>query len=142
MRRNIFVLLGGLLLFCLAIGIVWTARLDIPSPKPWWYGKPVVVRVEVWEPGHEMATFAMSMPKGPLDAMYALGIKTKIESDHGRDIDLRRIWKRLQRLPKGERLEVAEEGATVYFSIEERGAGSGSGSSAGSDPGAATDSGG
>ena len=49
MRRNIFMLLGGLLLLSLAIGMVWTARLDIPSPKPWWYGKPVVVRIEVWD---------------------------------------------------------------------------------------------
>jgi hypothetical protein len=123
MRRNIFVLLGLLLLVCLAIGAIWTARLDIPSPKPWWYGKPVVVRVEVWEPGHDLATFAMSMPKGPMDAMYAMGLKVRIELDHGREIELRRIWKQLQRLPKGERLKLEEDDATVYFSIEEKAGG-------------------
>src|SRR5262245_9509776 len=120
MRRNIFLLLGLLLLVCLGIGAIWTARLDIPSPKPWWYGKPVVVRVEVWEPGNDMATFAMSMPKGPMDAMYAMGIKASIEIDHGRSIQLRRIWKQLQRLPKGEKLKLEEEEGTVYFSIEEK----------------------
>jgi hypothetical protein len=123
MRRNIFVLLGLLLLVCLVIGAIWTARLDIPSPKPWWYGKPVVVRVEVWEPGHDLATFAMSMPKGPMDAMYAMGLKVRIELDHGREIELRRIWKQLQRLPKGERLKLEEDDATVYFSIEEKAGG-------------------
>ena len=122
MRRNVFLLLGLLLLISLAIGIAWTARLDIPNPKPWWYGKPVVVRAEVWEPGRDMATFAMSIPKGPLDTMYALGIKATIELDHHREIQLRRVWKDLQRLPKGERLKLEEEGATVYFWIEEKGA--------------------
>ena len=125
MRRNLFLLLGGLLLICLAIGMIWTARLDIPSPKPWWYGKQVVVRIEVWEPGNEMATFAMSTPKPALDAMYALGLKGEIELNNGRSVELRRIWKDLQRLPKGERLKVADEEATVYFSIEERSGGSG-----------------
>ena len=125
MRRNVFLLLGLLLLVCLAIGAIWTARLDIPSPKPWWYGKPVVVRVEVWEPGHDMATFAMSMPKGTMDAMYAMCLKGDIELDHGRSIELRRIWKQLQRLPKGEKLKLVEDDATVYFSIEEKTGGGG-----------------
>ena len=127
MRRNIFVLLGGLLLVCLAIGMIWTARLDIPSPKPWWYGKPVVVRIEVWEPGNEMATFAMSMPKWSLDAMYALRLKGEIELNDDRKVDLRGIWKQLQRLPKGQKLKITDREATVYFSIEEKGAGGSAG---------------
>ena len=127
MRRNIFLLLGALLLLCLAIGMIWTARLDIPSPKPWWYGKPVIVRIEVWEPGNEMATFAMSMPKWSLDAMYALRLKGEIELNDDRKVDLRGIWKQLQRLPKGQKLKITDREATVYFSIEEKGAGGSAG---------------
>ena len=106
-------------LVCLAIGIIWTIRLDVPSPEPWWYGKKVVVRVEVWEPGKDMATFAMTMPKGTLDAMYALGLKGDIEIDHGREIKLKGIWKRLQRLPRGEKLTLEQNGATATMWIEE-----------------------
>jgi len=107
---------------CLAIGIIWTVRLDVPSPQPWWYGKKVVVRLEVWEPGKDMATFAMTMPKGPLDAMYALGLKGSIDLDHDRKIELKGIWKQLQRLPHGEKLTLDEDGATVTMWIEEQGA--------------------
>lgn len=111
------IVLGALV--CLAIGVIWTIRLDVPSPQPWWYGKKVVVRVEVWEPGKDLATFAMTIPKGPLDAMYALGLKGSINIDHERDIELKGVWKRLQRLPRGEKLKVDEEGATVLMWIEE-----------------------
>jgi hypothetical protein len=111
------IVLGALV--CLAIGVIWTIRLDVPSPQPWWYGKKVVVRVEVWEPGKDMATFAMTMPKGTLDAMYALGLKGDIEIDHGREIELKGIWKRLQRLPRGEKLTLEQNGATATIWIEE-----------------------
>lgn len=112
------IVLGALL--CLTIGIIWTVRLDVPSPQPWWYGKKTVVRLEVWEPGKEMATFAMTMPKGTLDAMYALGLKGSIDLDHGRDLQLKGVWKRLQRLPRGEKLTLEENGATLTMWIEEK----------------------
>ncbi len=105
-------------LVCLAIGIVWTIRLDVPSPTPWWYGKKAVVRVEVWEPGRDMATFAATMPKGPLDAMYALGIKGSVGLDHGHELELKGIWKQLQRLPRGEKLKFEEDGASVSIWID------------------------
>ncbi len=111
------IVLGALV--CLAIGVIWTIRLDVPNPQPWWYGKKVVVRLEVWEPGKDMATFAMTMPKGPLDAMYVLGLKGNININHGRGIELKGIWKRLQRLPRGEKLTLEQEGATVTMWIEE-----------------------
>ena len=82
-------------------------------------GKKVVVRLEVWEPGKDMATFAMTMPKAPLDAMYVLGLKGNIEIDHGREIELKGIWKRLQRLPRGEKLTLEQNGGTVTMWIEE-----------------------
>ena len=118
MRRKFLlpIVLGALV--CLAIGIIWTIRLDVPSPQPWWYGKKAVVHLEVWEPGKDMATFAMTMPKGPLDAMYALGLKGRIDINHGRDIELKGIWKRLQRLPRGEKLTIEENGATATMWIE------------------------
>ncbi len=118
MRRKylLAIVLGALA--CLAIGIIWTVRLDVPSPEPWWYGKKAVVHLEVWEPGKDMATFAMTMPKGPLDVMYALGLKGRIDINHGRDVELKGIWKRLQRLPRGEKLTIEENGATATMWIE------------------------
>jgi len=121
MARKFWLGVGLLLLICLAIGIYWTNRLDIPNPRPWWYGKDAVVRMQVWEAGKDMATFGMTMPKKTLDAMYAMGVKSKIEVD-GRDIQLRSIWKDLQRLPKGEKLRLAEDDAVIVIWIEERGA--------------------
>lgn len=130
MARKFWLGVGLLLLICLAIGIYWTKRLDIPNPRPWWYGKDAVVRMEVWEPGKDMATFAMTMPKKTLDTMYALGVKSTIEVE-GRHIQLRSIWKDLQRLPKGEKLRFTEEGSVMVMWIEERGGGGAS------DPGGA-----
>jgi hypothetical protein len=107
-------------LVCLGIGVIWTNRLDVPSPQPWWYGKKAVVHLEVWEPGKDMATFAMTMPKGPLDAMYALGLKGSIDINDGHVIELKGIWKRLQRLPRGEKLTIEQDGATATMWIETR----------------------
>jgi hypothetical protein len=120
MARKFWLGVGLLLLISVAIGIYWTARLDIPNPKPWWYGKDTVVRMEVWEPGKDMATFAMTMPKKTLDTLYGLGMKSTIDVD-GRDIHLRSIWKDLQRLPRGEKLRFAEHDAMMVIWIEERG---------------------
>jgi len=118
MKRKGWLIVASAALACLAIGILWTIRLDVPSPKAWWYGKKTVVRVEVWEPGKDMATFAMTMPKGTLDAMYALGLKAVIETDHDRQVELNRIWKQLQRLPQGQKLRYEEDDATVTIWIE------------------------
>jgi hypothetical protein len=124
-RRRFWIWIAGGALLCLAIGLIWTARLDVPSPAPWWYGKKAVVRLEVWEPGKDMATFAMTVPKGPLDAMYALGFKASIDLDEGRKVELKRVWKELQRLPRGEKLSLEEDDARVDLWIElEGGAGS------------------
>ena len=121
MGRNFLAVAAVVLLIGLAVGIFWTARLDIPKPTPWWFGKKTVVRAEVWEPGKDMATFAMTMPKETLDALYVFGMKSKIDMD-GHTITLNRVWKDLQRLPRGEKLRVEENGATLSMWIEERGA--------------------
>jgi hypothetical protein len=102
---------------CLAIGIIPDARLDVPLPSRGGT-EEAVVHLEVWEPGKDMATFAMTLPKGPLDAMYALGLKGSINLNHGREIELKGIWKRLQRLPRGEKLTIEQEGGTATMWIE------------------------
>jgi hypothetical protein len=122
MRRNFLIGLALLLLVSLAIGIFWTMRLDIPmNPKPWWYGKETVVRMEAWEPGKDMPTFAMTVPKKTLDAMYAMGVKQAIDVE-GRRIELSQIWRELQRLPKGQKITMHEDNATLHIWIEEKGA--------------------
>ena len=121
MGRNFLAVVAVVLLIGLGIGIFVTARLDIPKPTPWWFGKKTVVRAEVWEPGKDMATFAMTIPKETLDALYVFGMKSKIDMD-GHTIALNRVWKDLQRLPRGEKLRFEESGATLSMWIEERGA--------------------
>jgi len=111
---------------CLAIGIIWTVRLDVPSPPPWWYGKNAVVRFEVWEPGKDMATVAGTIPKGPLDAAYAFGFKADVSLDDNHRVELKRVWRKLQRLPKGEKLTYEEEGARIDLWIDVKGAPAGS----------------
>jgi hypothetical protein len=110
------VILGALA--CLAAGVIWTARLDVPSPQPWWYGKHPVVRIEVWEPGHTMATVGMTLPKDPLDTMYALGLKADISIHDDCGLDLRNVWHDLQRLPQGKKLELREDGTTTFVWID------------------------
>jgi hypothetical protein len=122
MRRKFWIAIAVGALLCLALGVIWSIRLDVPSPTPWWYGKKAVVHLEVWEPGKDMATFAMTLPKGPLDAMYALGFKASIDLDGGRKVELKRVWKQLQRLPRGEKLSFEEEGARVDIWIDLEGA--------------------
>lgn len=118
--------------FCLALGYWWSIRVGLPltGTKPWWYGKDAHVRVQVIEEGHDMASVSMRLPKGMIDTLVALGTDAKIEIDQKdtvvgitnskglREIHLRDVWKDLQRLPKGEKLTVQEDGATLTMWIE------------------------
>src|SRR3989442_957133 len=63
MSRRTVIWLGALVVVSLAIGVFWTIRLAPPSPSPWWWGKDPEFHVEVWEPGKELATVAMTVPK-------------------------------------------------------------------------------
>lgn len=116
-RKQTFLGLGLLLLVCLAIGVAWTLRTEPPTANPWWAGKDAKVRIEVWEPGKEMATFAATFPKGTVDAMVALGMKAKIEVGHY-DVDMREHWRKVQSLPPGEKLTIPDDEATIYIWIE------------------------
>ena len=121
MNRKFWIALALGLLVCLGIGYAWTARLDIPNPRPWWYGKDTVVRVEVWEHGKDMATVGVTLSKKTLDIMHALNLKSEIGLAHDYSINVDDLWGKIQRLPKGERLHMAEEEADVYVWIEEKG---------------------
>ena len=118
---------------CLAVGFWWTVRLGMPltGTKPWWYGKDAHVRLQVLEEGHDLPTVSMRLPKGFMDTMVALSTDASISLDDGGKtvvgttgptgphvIRLRDIWKDLQRLPKGEKLVITEEGAKVSIWIE------------------------
>ena len=118
--------------FCLALGYWWSIRVGLPlsGPTPWWYGKDAHVRVQVVEEGHDMATVSMRLPKGMMDTMVALGTDAKISIDKDNtvvgftntksmhEIHLRDIWKDLQRLPKGQKMTIQENGATLSIWIE------------------------
>jgi hypothetical protein len=116
-RRQTILAISIFSLACLAIGVVWTLRTQPPSANPWWAGKEAKVRVEVWEPGKEMATVGMTLPKRTVDTMVALGMKANIRvGDYS--LDLRHHWKQVQALPPGEKLTLNQEGATIYLWIE------------------------
>jgi len=116
-RRQTALGLSLFFLACLAIGIIWTMRTEPPIAHPWWRGKDAKVRVEVWEPGKDMATVGMTLPKRTVDTMVGLGMKAKIEVGNY-DVDLRHYWKQVQALPAGERLKIEDQGATIYVWIE------------------------
>lgn len=116
-RRGI-ILISLLIAFSLAIGIFWTVRLGPPSPTPWWWGKNPDIHVEIWEQEKDMATVAVRMPKSVFDTLVALGLPAKIEVTSGDEIHLNSIWKQLERLPKGQKLKIEQEGATVYLWID------------------------
>lgn len=116
-RRQTIVGIAIFSLACLALGVIWTLRTEPPSAHPWWAGKDPKVRVEVWEPGKDMATVGMTLPKKSVDTMVALGMKAKIQvGDHS--LDLRQHWKRIQALPRGQKLTLEDDGATMYIWIE------------------------
>jgi hypothetical protein len=130
-RAKSLLLLGIFAAFCLAMAYWWSIRVGLPltGERPWWYGKNAHVRVQVLEEGHDMATVSMRLPKGMMDTMVALGTDAKIEvegsrtmvgysSGRGRAIHLRDIWKDLQRLPKGEKIKIVEDDATILIWIE------------------------
>lgn len=118
--------------FCLALGYWWSVQIGLPlnGQKPWWYGKEAHVRIQVLEEGKDLATVSMRLPKGLMDTMVALGTDAKISFDkdettvgftdakRSREIRLRDIWKDIQRLPKGEKLTIEQDGATLTIWIE------------------------
>ena len=131
-RGKTLLLVAACAAFCLALGYWWSLRVGLPltGARPWWYGKDAHVRVQVLEEGHDLATVSMRLPKGVMDTLVALGTDAKIVVDRdntvvgftdegsSREIHLRDIWKELQKLPKGQKLTIQEEGVTLTIWIE------------------------
>jgi len=80
-------------------------------------GKDTDFHVEIYEPGKDIATVAMTMPKRTVDAMYAFGMKSVISTDHHK-VYLNQIRSQVERLPKGEKLTLHEDGATIYVWLD------------------------
>src|SRR6185295_13407744 len=79
------------------------------------------VRVEVWEPGKDMASVAMTMPKKALDYMHAFSLKSRVALGHNHYFDMNEIWGRIQRLPTGEKLHIHDFEGHLSGWIEEEG---------------------
>jgi hypothetical protein len=117
MARRGTIWIAVLIVVSLAIGIFWTLRLAPPSPTPWWWGKNPNIHVEVWEPGKDMATVAMTMPKRVLDTMFALGLPADVSAGEHR-VHLNSIWRKLERLPRGQKITLEEEGGKILVWID------------------------
>ncbi|HLQ65936.1 MAG TPA: hypothetical protein VK123_01745 [Candidatus Limnocylindrales bacterium] len=116
-RRQTILGVSVFALACLAIGVVWTVRTQPPSAHPWWAGKDPKLRAEVWEPGKDMATVAMTMNKKTIDTMVALGVRAQVKVGEY-SVDLRHYWRQIQALPPGQRLTLDQDGAKIYVWIE------------------------
>jgi hypothetical protein len=119
-RRNTALIVLGFAVFCLTLAYWWSIRIGLPltGEKPWWYGKNAYVRMQVIEPGRDLATVSMRLPKGLLDTMVALETEAKISVGDLHVIRFRDIWKDLQRLPQGQKLKIEVEEATILVWIE------------------------
>ena len=116
-RRQTILALSIFFFVCLLIGVIWTLRTEPPSAHPWWAGKEAKVRIEVWEPGKDMPTVGMTLPKRTVDTMVALGMKGKIQAGR-HSLDLREHWRKIQALPPGEKFKIEDYEATIYVWIE------------------------
>ena len=101
----------------LAIGVFLTIRTAPPSPMPWWWGKDPDFHVEVWEPGKEMATVAMTMPKKTVDTMFAFGLKSTVAAGSHK-VHLSEVRSQGERLPRGEKLKIQDQEATIYVWLD------------------------
>jgi hypothetical protein len=116
-RRATYLWIGALVVISLAIGVFWTIRTAPPSPMPWWWGKNPEFHVEVWEPGKEMATVAMTMPKKTVDTMFAFGLKSSVSAGKHK-VYLDEVRDQVERLPRGEKLKITQDGATIYVWLD------------------------
>ena len=119
MSRAARLLLVGAGVLALLIGLLVSRRLDAPMKGAWWRGKNTVVRVQVWEPGKDLPTVSMTLPKKTLDRMVGFGVPSEISVGDSRKIEFKSFWHDLQRLPKGQKMRFEEDSTTVLIWIEE-----------------------
>ena len=117
MSRRAGIWLAALVVVSLAIGVFWTLRTAPPSPSPWWWGKNPDFHVEVWEPGKDMATAAMTMPKKTVDAMFAFGVNASVSAGNHK-VYLAKVRSQVERLPRGQKLKIEQDGATIYVWLD------------------------
>ena len=117
MRSRTGLWLTILAVVCLAIGVVFTLRTLPPTPTPWWWGKNPDFHVEVWEPGKEDATVAMTMPKKTVDALVAFVLKSSVSAGHHK-VYLSDVRSQVERLPRCEWLTMHDSEATIYVWID------------------------
>lgn len=121
MRGKAALWIGLLVVVSLAIGVLWTIRTAPPAgPKPWWWGKDPQFHVEVWEPGKQDATVAMTMPKKTVDALVGLGLKSSVSAGKYK-VTLNQVRAEVERLPRGQWITMHEEGATIYVWLDVKG---------------------
>ena len=106
--------IAALVVLSLAIGVFWTIRTAPPSPTPWWFGKNPDFHVEVWEPGKDVATVAMTMPKKTVDTMFAFGLKSSVSAGKHK-VELNSIRDQVERLPRGQKLEIRDQDSAVIY---------------------------
>jgi len=121
MSRTAALLIAAAFVVAGLITLLVYNRIDAPREGAWWAGKETVVRVQVWEPGKDMPTVSMTLPKKTLDKMVVFGVPSEISIGDSRKIEFRTFWHDLQRLPPGEKLRFEESDGTVLIWMEERG---------------------
>ncbi|HEX7077972.1 MAG TPA: hypothetical protein VF363_06090 [Candidatus Eisenbacteria bacterium] len=118
-RKQTILALSLFAVGCLTIGTLWTVWVDVPLSIAARTPKSAKLRIEVWEPGRDMATVSMSLPKRPIDTMLAFGISPKINIDDvGARFELRQLVRDAQALPPGRRLVYRDRDATMYVWVE------------------------
>lgn len=118
-RKQTILALSLFAVGCLTIGTLWTVWVDVPLSVAAKTPKSAKLRIEVWEPGRDMATVSMSLPKRPIDTMLAFGISPKIDIDDvGRRFELKQLVHDAQALPPGRRLVYHDREATMYVWVE------------------------
>lgn len=119
MSKAARLLLVGAFALALLITLLVYRRIDAPTGGAWWAGRNPVVRIQVWEPGKDLPTVSMTLPKKTLDRMVAFGIPSDISVGDHHKIDFRSFWHDLQRLPRGQKMRFEESDGTVLIWIEE-----------------------
>jgi hypothetical protein len=118
MSKTARTMILGVFALSLAISVLYTKRLDLPSGRPWWAGRDPVVHLQVWEDDQELPTISMTIPKRTLDNVVGLGVRSALVFHDDSKIELQKIWHDLQRLPRGQKLSFEDDGGRMLIWID------------------------